>query len=95
MFGIMLFVGTVVGGGAMIIKWITTPPTPEQQAASEARRRAQPYEGGCIHNLGSECLECRWGEERRRTEVGYPPDFDSSDAAWESGDMESPLGIFG
>ena len=45
MFGIMLFVGTVVGVPLLMIKWIMTPPTPEEEAASEARRRAEPYEG--------------------------------------------------
>ena len=91
MFGIMLFVGTVVGGGAMIIKWITTPPTPEEEAASEARRRAMPYEGGCIHHLGSECEECRWGEQRRN-----PAAIDSYDDSYDVNPQEeSPLSIFG
>ena len=79
MFGIMLFVGTVVGIPLLIIKWITTPPTPEEEAASEARRRAEPYEGGCIHHLGSECEECRWGAQRRNPAAIDEYDVDADD----------------
>lgn len=101
LFTIMLFVGTAVvapGTLLLMIKWIGQT-SPEEKAASEARRRAEPYEGGCIHHLGSECEECRWGEERRRTEAGYPAVDSYIDGAAAWGDVnpqeESPLGIFG